>query len=54
MSVAIIAPGVGDPSPDFYLGHTALAITITGRSIAIWGGGASYNGPGGVYDLAAP
>ena len=30
-----------------------LAITSTSRSIAIWGEGASYNGPGGVwFDLA--
>jgi hypothetical protein len=26
-----------------------MAITNTGKSIAIWGEGASYNGPGGVW-----
>ena len=34
---------------EIYGDYGELAITTTGKSIAIWGEGASYTGPGGVW-----
>jgi hypothetical protein len=34
---------------EVYGDYGELAITSAGKSIAIWGEGASYNGPGGVW-----
>ena len=45
------AAGYAQPYGDY----GELAITNTGRSIAVWGEGTSYSGPGGTwYDLSNP